>query len=160
MNRQIVGWSFVAIQGLLLVALIVLPGRDDWATPPWLTGIGFGFIALGLGAIGLASLRLGPALTATPVPTARATLVTNGAYRYVRHPIYTAVLTIVLGLTIRSGSVITLGVAVATVGFFTVKARWEEARLAERYPEYRAYAAVTPRFVPWPAHTSDKMDPT
>ena len=37
---------------------------------------------------------------------------------------------------------------------------WEEARLAERYPEYRAYAAATPRFVPWPARTAGKMDPT
>jgi protein-S-isoprenylcysteine O-methyltransferase Ste14 len=36
-----------------------------------------------------------------------------------------------------------------TLGFFNVKARWEEARLAESYPGYRAYAARTPRFVPF-----------
>jgi protein-S-isoprenylcysteine O-methyltransferase Ste14 len=104
----------------------------------------------GLAGIGVASLRLGSALTATPVPTERGSLTTGGLYRYVRHPIYTAVLGIVIGLVIRSGSVPSLAVGLATVGFFNVKARWEERRLAVAYPDYAAYAARTPRFIPHP----------
>jgi len=101
-------------------------------------------------AVGVAALRLGAALTPTPVPTERGTLITGGLYTFVRHPIYTGVLIIVVGLVIRSGSLLTLLVGVATVWFFNAKAAWEEARLAERYPDYPAYAAVTPRFVPRP----------
>jgi protein-S-isoprenylcysteine O-methyltransferase Ste14 len=40
-----------------------------------------------------------------------------------------------------------------TVVFFDRKARWEEAQLRERYPDYAEYASRTPRFVPgWPTH--------
>ena len=63
------------------------------------------------------------------------------------------VLSIVVGLTLRSGSVVTLSVALVTVVFFDRKARWEEAQLRERYPDYAEYASRTPRFVPgWPMH--------
>ncbi len=154
MNRRVTGWIFVALQGVLLGALILLPGRDDWATPSWLRSAGGGFILGGLALIAIAALRLGPALTPTPVPTSRGVLTTTGFYRYVRHPIYTGVLAIVAGLTVRSGSFVHLAVAAITVVFFTVKARWEEARLAERYPDYAAYAAITPRFVPRPRRRS------
>ena len=100
--------------------------------------------------IAIASLRLGPALTPTPIPTERGVLTTTGFYRYVRHPIYSGVFAIVAGLTIRSGSWITLVVAIVTIAFFDRKARWEEARLAEHYDSYADYAATTPRFVPQP----------
>jgi len=65
-----------------------------------------------------------------------------------RHPIYTGVLTIVAGIVLRSGSVIQALVGVATVAFFTVKAKWEEGQLRERYADYDSYAAEVPRFLP------------
>lgn len=152
------GWAYVAIQAVLLVALIVLPGRSDWPTPPTVRLLGLILIVGGLAFVALASLRLGPALTATPVPTESGALTTTGLYRLVRHPIYTGVLAIVVGLTLRSGSWVTLAVGIVTVGFFHSKARWEEARLADRYPDYPAYAAVTPRFVPWPRPSESRYD--
>ncbi len=150
MSRNITGWLFVAAQAILLGALILLPGRDDWPTPGWLTTVGYVLVLTGLAVVAIAAFRLGPALTPTPVPTKNARLTTSGFYRHVRHPIYTGVLTIVAGLTIRSGSLISLAVAAVTVIFFNSKAGWEEARLAERYDGYADYAAVTPRFVPQP----------
>ena len=104
----------------------------------------------GIGLVAVAALRLGPALTPTPVPNERGQLTTDGLYGLVRHPIYTGVLAAVAGVTIRSGNVLVLLVAAVTVAFFTVKARWEEDRLREHYPGYDAYAAATPRFVPRP----------
>jgi protein-S-isoprenylcysteine O-methyltransferase Ste14 len=105
-------------------------------------------VFVGLVVIVVASLGLGTGLTPTPVPSLRGHLETGGLYRFVRHPIYTGVLAIVAGLTVRSGSYVTLAVAVATVFFFNRKAAWEEARLRERYDGYAEYAARTPRFVP------------
>ena len=152
-DRRTVGWAFVAGQVVLLVALVLLPGRDDWPTPPWVRTAGQVLVIAGFVLMIMASLRLGRGLTATPVPNARGQLITGGLYRYVRHPIYTGVLLIVVGLTLRSGSVVTLAVAVVTVVFFDRKARWEEAQLRERYPDYAEYASHTPRFVPgWPTH--------
>ncbi len=152
-DRRTVGWAFVAGQVVVLVALVLLPGRNDWPTPPWVRTAGQVLVIAGFVLMIAASLRLGRGLTATPVPNARGQLITRGLYRYVRHPIYTGVLLIVAGLTLRSGSVVTLAVAVVTVVFFDRKARWEEARLRERYPGYAEYASHTPRFVPgWPTH--------
>jgi protein-S-isoprenylcysteine O-methyltransferase Ste14 len=146
-----VGWAFVAGQVVLLVGLVLLPGGDDWPTPPWLRLVAQAMVVAGFVVLVVASLRLGRALTPTPVPVERGELQTSGLYRFVRHPIYSGVLLIVVGITLRSASVPTLIVGVVTVVFFSRKARWEEARLAERYPGYADYAARTPRFVPgWP----------
>ena len=147
-NDKLVGLLFVAVQTVLLAALIVLPGRADWPTPAWLERSGLVCAALGLILCGLGALRLGSSLTPTPVPAARGELATTGAYAYVRHPIYSGLLVAVVGLTARSGSWLTLLTAAATVAFFHAKARWEEARLRRKYAAYDAYAARTPRFVP------------
>jgi protein-S-isoprenylcysteine O-methyltransferase Ste14 len=147
-NRRAIGWMWVAGQVVVLVALVLLPGGDDWPTPDWLRLVAQVVFVAGLVVLVVASLRLGRALTPTPVPTASGRLQTGGLYRYVRHPIYSGVLLIVAGITLRSGSVIVLAVAAVTVLFFDRKARWEEARLAERFPDYGEYASRTPRFVP------------
>lgn len=155
MDRRTIGWAFVAGQVVLLVALVLLPGGDDWPTPGWVWMVGQVFVIAGFVVMIVASLGLGRGLTATPVPNARGELITRGLYRYVRHPIYTGVLSIVVGLTLRSGSVVTFAVAVVTVVFFDRKARWEEGQLRERYPDYADYASHTPRFVPgWPTRSS------
>lgn len=150
-THRTIGWLFVAIQAVLLLGLIFGPTGSAWPGPPWLRLLGMALIVAGLVIIAAAALGLGSALTATPVPTKSGQLTTTGLYRFVRHPIYSAVLTITLGLTIRSRSWFALALAVAIVVFFSAKARWEEARLAERYPTYAAYAARTPRFVPRPS---------
>jgi protein-S-isoprenylcysteine O-methyltransferase Ste14 len=157
MDRRTIGWAFVAGQVVLLVALVLLPGGDDWPTPSWVWMVGQVFVIAGFVVMIVASLGLGRGLTPTPVPNARGERITRGLYRYVRHPIYTGVLSIVVGLTLRSGSVVTVVLAVVTVLFFDRKARWEEAQLRERYPDYADYASHTPRFVPgWPTRSSDR----
>lgn len=153
------GWAFVAVQAALLITLIVLPGADAWPTPPWLRMIGAALVGVGLVVIAVASLGLGRSLTPTPVPNSRGELQVDGLYRFVRHPIYSGVLSIVVGLTLRSGSLVTLGLACATLAFFNTKAAWEEARLAERYPRYETYAAGTPRFIPRARRRTDRFTP-
>ena len=150
MSRTTIGWIWVAGQAVLLGALILIPGGDDWATPGWLELVaGIAFFG-GLAIVGIASLRLGRSLTPTPVPATGGALATGGLYRWVRHPIYTGVILIVVAIAMRSGSLWTVAVAVVTLLFFNAKAGWEERRLADRYPDYPAYAAITPRFVPLP----------
>jgi protein-S-isoprenylcysteine O-methyltransferase Ste14 len=138
----------VACQGALLLALILLPSGDAWATPGWLTALGFAAVAIGLGIVAFASLNLGTALTATPVPNGKSQLKTGGMYGFVRHPIYSGVLLLAVGLVVRSANWVTLAVGIATVSFFHTKAQWEERQLAEHFEDYASYRAATPRFVP------------
>jgi len=148
MDPRRLGWLFVAAQVVLLVSLVLLPGGSAWPTPGWVEGVGLAISLFGALLAVVASRRLGPALTPTPVPTERGELTTAGLYGLVRHPIYTGVLSIVLGIVVRSGSVLVLAVGAVTLVFFTVKARWEEGQLLARYPTYRSYASTVPRFFP------------
>jgi protein-S-isoprenylcysteine O-methyltransferase Ste14 len=148
MDPRRLGWLFVAAQVVLLVSLVLLPGGSAWPTPGWVEGVGLAISLFGALLAVVASRRLGRALTPTPVPAERGELTTAGLYGLVRHPIYTGVLLIVLGIVVRSGSVLALAVGAVTLVFFTVKARWEEGQLLARYPAYRSYAAAVPRFIP------------
>jgi len=150
MNDRVVGWIFVAIQIAFLAALVLLPSADHWPTPSWLRTAGLVLTAFGWILVVLAALGLGRSLTPSPVPVKSGQLRTTGLYRYARHPIYTGVLAIVLGLVIASGNVVTATTGIATFVFFNAKASWEEQRLRARYPDYEEYAAGTARFFPHP----------
>ena len=150
MSRTTAGWLFVAAQAAFLTALVLFPAGDDWPMPTGLAAVSTALVILGMLVAVVAVLNLGRALTPTPVPNGRGQLRTDGLYRLVRHPIYTGVLGIVVGLTLGTRHWAGLGLGLSTVMFFWAKARWEEARLAEAFPGYAAYAAGTPRFVPSP----------
>lgn len=144
------GWAFVLGQALVLGILIVLPGRSDWPSYAPVRLLGSALFFGGLALVLFAGTRLGSALTPTPVPTSSAQLNTSGLYGLVRHPIYSGVLSIVIGMVLRSRSFVTLAVGITAVAYFYWKSSWEEQQLRDRYPEYDAYARRTPRFVPLP----------
>jgi len=149
MSQRNIGWSLVLVQVVLLLTLILLPGRDDWTISETVRLVANIFFYGGLVIIAVAFFGLGTALTATPVPKDGSSLKTGGLYRLVRHPIYTGVLAVVIGMTLGSGSYITLAVGLTTIVFFNLKARWEELQLVDRFgPEYSDYMSRTPRFVP------------
>ncbi len=149
MDRTRTGWLFVGAQVVLLVALVLVPTGTAWPMPPWLSVLSVALTVAGLVGIAVASLTLGRTLTPTPVPNGRGELRTGGLYRCVRHPIYTGVLAVVVGVTLGTRQWAGLALGLVTVAFFAVKARWEEARLTEAFPTYADYAAGTPRFVPF-----------
>jgi len=138
----------VAGQFVLIGILVLLPGRDDWPVPTALKVACSIATIVGLAVMVIGATGLGRGLTATPLPNVHAQLRTGGLYRYVRHPIYSGLLLTMASITVASGSalrLLTLGVLVLLL---TVKARWEEARLAQRFEGYADYAARTPRFIP------------
>jgi protein-S-isoprenylcysteine O-methyltransferase Ste14 len=97
-------------------------------------------------------INLGRSLTPLPSPVPHGELRTGGLYRLVRHPIYSGILALTIGVAIRSTNWAVVAATIGLTGWFMAKARWEERRLLIRYPGYRGYAAHTPRFVPfWPA---------
>jgi protein-S-isoprenylcysteine O-methyltransferase Ste14 len=144
-----VAWLFVAVQALLLAAVFLLPAGSAWTTPGWLSFTAHALSLIGLVALVIGLIHLGRAATPLPLPVPGGSLRSQGLYRYVRHPIYTGVMALAIGSAIPSGNVWIAVSALALVGWFAVKARWEERHLAATYPGYEDYAARTPRFVPW-----------
>ena len=145
---RITGWVFVAVQALFLVVLILIPAGDLWKVAGLMNAVALFLVGGGLGLGAWAILSFGAGVTPSPVPAAKATLVTSGPFRWVRHPMYTGVMAIAAGITLRTASWTALILLVAIVIFFEVKARWEEARLLDRYAGYLAYRRTTGRFVP------------
>jgi protein-S-isoprenylcysteine O-methyltransferase Ste14 len=92
---------------------------------------------------------LGGSLTPFPRPKAQGVLVTQGAYRWVRHPIYTGLVLLLLGGGGLTGHGGRLGVAVGSLLFFSRKAVVEEGWLGSQFPDYAAYRQQVPaRLVP------------
>lgn len=78
-------------------------------------------------------------------------LITTGPYRLVRHPIYTAVigLVIAMGLAYSSLAGLTIGLVLVTAGTL-IRVRSEDRLLRERFgAEHAAYARRVPPLVPY-----------
>ncbi|NEK95156.1 isoprenylcysteine carboxylmethyltransferase family protein [Modestobacter muralis] len=103
--------------------------------------------AAGLLVAASAARAMGPGLTPSPVPTEAAELLHDGPFASVRHPIYSGLLVFAVGRMLSAGRSRLLPAGLLTL-LLTGKARWEEQLLTARFPDYRQYAASTPRF--WP----------
>jgi protein-S-isoprenylcysteine O-methyltransferase Ste14 len=149
----------------------VAPGVVAGVVPGALAGwrVGPPFLGLGaLRAVGLALLAIGTAGLldcfarfaiqgrGTPAPVApTATLVVSGQYRYVRNPMYLAVVTVIVGQGLWFGStrVLAYGGAFWCVSHLLVVG-YEEPTLRRQFGgSYRAYQAGVrrwwPRARPW-----------
>ena len=143
-----IGWAFVLAQFSLIGLMVMLPREVHYvASSAWRT---FGMALMVTGAaVGLWSAAfLGRGLTPTPVPNGATELVTRGPYRFVRHPMYVAVVLFMGGVAVRSGSWFAVPLFFGLIALFHVKANWEEEQLEEVFRGYVAYKGRTPRFVP------------
>ena len=75
-------------------------------------------------------------------------LVMDGIYHYIRHPIYTGDLLLLIGLELTLNSWLVLGVAIPLV-VAVRQALAEDALLSQAFPGYSAYCAQTKRFIPF-----------
>ena len=76
-------------------------------------------------------------------------LVTNGPYRYIRHPIYTAVCLFGWGAVLTHWSALSAALGVLLVGGGLVRMLCEERLLTRSYPEYLEYSKATKRMLPY-----------
>jgi protein-S-isoprenylcysteine O-methyltransferase Ste14 len=142
----IVGWLFVAAQFVLLGLLAFEAWRAT--SPAGLRVVGGLAVLCGAAILSWGSSRLGRELRTHPAPSPTAVLRVDGAFRFVRHPIYSGLLLLAAGLTLSAASALAVAEWVTLLALLTQKARFEERLLAERFEGYREYASRTPRFVP------------
>jgi protein-S-isoprenylcysteine O-methyltransferase Ste14 len=146
------GEGWVVIQFLLL-GLEAVAGRAGpaWRDPLLTAGAAIGGVVILGGFVlairGLIDLR--GALTPFPHPRDGATLVEDGAYRLVRHPIYGGIVIGAAGYGLATASPLAIAGAAVLLGFFRLKSGREEAWLAARYAGYRGYASRTRRMIPF-----------
>ena len=81
---------------------------------------------------------------------ARGGLVMNGLYRWVRHPQYSGLFLITIGLLIQWPTIVTLLTFPVLITMYVRLARREEHEMEALFGgKYRLYRAFTPAFFPW-----------
>lgn len=149
------GEGYVIIQfglfGVIFLMPILTRPLPNWSTPWQSAGLIGGLVLLGVGLLlalwGL--LSLGDNLTAVPRPKENATMVENGAYRLVRHPIYSGIIFGAFGWGLFMNSWPTLLLVIILFLFFDAKSRQEEKWLAEKYANYHIYQTKVKKLIPF-----------
>jgi protein-S-isoprenylcysteine O-methyltransferase Ste14 len=134
-----------------------------WHDMPWawltqrlwprsLTGywVGVAVLTAGLAFAIWARVHLGRNWSGTVTVKEGHELIRSGPYAWVRHPIYTGIITAVLGTAIASGTVrAALGLAIIIVALQR-KLHIEEGFMRHTFPgEYQRYAAAVPALIPF-----------
>lgn len=76
-------------------------------------------------------------------------LVTNGIYRFIRHPLYASLIYLAWGLFFKSPSLLGICLAVVSTGFLYGTARADESECLDKFgDEYAGYMKKTKMFIP------------
>ncbi len=124
---------FVVI-GILLVIDGSVPSRFGWPQIVGLAAVTFGGYLVWRSAV-----ALGRNLVPLPEPVVGGSLIEEGPYHYLRHPIYAAIVLMFGGVSLLSSSWLA---GIGTGGLYVLfagKSSYEEGLLRIAYPSYRAY---------------------
>jgi len=145
------GWvtgQFVLLLAIALSALIEVGWPRGVRTAMEIVGILVMCAGLALLAAGAAGL--GSSLTPFPRPRERGRLEVGGIYARARHPIYGGAILLAAGWSLLFATPLGGALTIVLLVFFELKARREEAWLADHYPGYADYRRRTRRkFLPW-----------
>lgn len=136
------GGFFVFAQFSLLIILVL-----SAAQPPGVLSFLLAAAAILLGVAAMLAMTK-RTLTVMPEVARGAELSISGPYKYIRHPMYSAVLLLALAMLVQDFTYVRLAVYAALVIVLIYKARYEEKLLAAHYRAYAAYQEKTRRFIP------------
>ena len=105
--------------------------------------------AAGIVLMLVAIRTIGSSIQIAPAPKATATLRTHGVYGWLRHPIYTGIIAVVVGLFLRQPTPLVAAATGAVLVFLVVKSRFEERLLLRRYSSYADYRQRTWGLLPF-----------
>jgi protein-S-isoprenylcysteine O-methyltransferase Ste14 len=136
----------VVVQFLLLALIFLLPEMTALSFQGLVLGSVLKFCGWAL--LIWAGLSLGKNLTPLPKPKENATLITSGAFAYMRHPIYTALMLLSSGGSLERGHGLALLFSLCLAVLLEFKSRREEQWLLEKFVDYGAYQARVKKFIP------------
>jgi protein-S-isoprenylcysteine O-methyltransferase Ste14 len=143
-RSRLVSYTLVAIQFACLIA-IVLTG-SILARNPVLLAVEVAALLLGVWAI--LAVRI-TNVNVLPDPRQQAVLVQSGPYRWIRHPMYAALLLGTLALVLDSPSALHWSLWIVLLIDLVIKLHYEERMLRGHFEGYAAYMAASKRLIPY-----------
>ena len=104
-------------------------------------------LGLGLGVWAVAAMRFFN-FNVTPNVKIDGFMVEAGPYRWIRHPMYAALILVGAALVLDSFSWLRLAIWLILVADLVIKLHYEESLLQRHYPAYADYMTRTKRLVP------------
>lgn len=147
MPRSRKDYLYLGIQFLLFTGYLLPIKISSIYSPEWLRYSGLIILALGVALGFVALFQLNTKLSPFPTPVSNGKLITSGAYRIARHPIYTAVIFLGLGYAFYSASLFKVLISGLLLTLFYYKSKYEEQLLTQKFSEYPAYKKKTRRFI-------------
>jgi protein-S-isoprenylcysteine O-methyltransferase Ste14 len=132
-----------AVAGTFMVMLLVLIPAPEPALAQSIAGL----VLIGTGSI-LSVVSVSFLGRSFSIMAEARELVTAGVYSLVRHPLYVAEETALLGAIVINFSPTAVLLLAVHIAFQMQRARNEEGVLSEAFPAYQAYKARTRRFIP------------
>ena len=154
-GEQRMPWCYTALHSLHITIFAATGVEYFWLrrTPLWsVTGLGLGLFVVAL-VVRLTAVRtLGKYWSLHLEIRPDHQLITDGIYRHLRHPAYSAITLEMLAVPLVGNSYYTL--ALAAGGFIPLLlVRWhrEEQEMVKKFGErYVQYRQAVPAFIPWP----------
>ena len=141
---RVIGSLLVTLQFVSLTILVahMLPAMRSWPSALVIFGA-LSLMAWSLVSMGKITFRF------HPDPSEQGKLQTGGAYRWIRHPMYTSAISASLAVVWKNPipTVVVSACVVIVVLYF--KMRIEEKALRSKFPDYAEYAGEVPALCPF-----------
>ncbi len=143
----------IAAWGSAVILWLIKPDWLGWsllALPEWLGWMGVGLMTIGLGLMAWAHETLGGSFSATLEIRAPRQLITAGPYKFLRHPMYAAILISSLAVCLITGSwfIFLLSIPLQILSWM-LRVPSEEALMVEEFgASYVEYRSRTGGFFP------------
>ncbi len=144
MKSKHYSYILVSLQFIFIAILLIRHGfhtPSNFALLIFLLSCGFGLYTVRHNPLGNFNI--------TPEIKKDASLITTGAYRYIRHPMYFSVLVMMLGVVLSKPSFLSFFIYALLVVTLFLKAKKEEMLWIEQSSEYSNYMQKTKRIIPF-----------
>lgn len=144
MKSKSYSYFLVSLQFILIAILLITHGLQtpsNFALLIFLLGCGFGLYTVRHNKLGNFNI--------TPEIKENASLITTGAYRYIRHPMYFSVLVMMFGVVVSKPTFLSFFIYALLVVTLFLKAQKEEMLWMEQSNKYKTYMQHTKRIIPF-----------
>jgi protein-S-isoprenylcysteine O-methyltransferase Ste14 len=137
--------KILVIVQFTLIAAIVQYCNFPFYNPYFLS---IGILGGLIGSLAIFTMKLNN-LRVQPIPKQDAELITSGIYNYIRHPMYSSVLLLMLPFILNTSDIISLSLYFLLISTLIIKLRYEERLLEQKFPSYSNYLNRTYRLIPF-----------